>query len=99
MVIISAVIAMLSGGVEAGPVQAIAQSELTPRSSRQLYICARDEASRRAFKRQHGQVVFVSAKEAADGRGWDTPRCITAAEYRRLTSMVGEVRWAPQSDR
>lgn len=90
---------MLSSGVDAAPAQAIIQPDLTPRSSRQLYICARDEASRRAFKRQHGQMIFVSAKEAADGRGWDAPRCITAGEYKRLTSMVGEVRWAPQSDR
>jgi hypothetical protein len=99
MVIISAVIAMLSGGVEAAPVQAIVRSELTPRASRELYICARDEASRRAFKRQHGQVIFVSAKEAAEGKGWDTPRCITATEYRRLTSMVGQVRWVPEAER
>ena len=94
MVIISAVIALLSGGAEAMPVKAVTQVDLAPRAGRELFVCARDEASRRAFRREHGQVIFVSAKEAASSKGWDTPRCITATEYRRLTSMVGEVRWA-----
>ncbi|WGM37639.1 hypothetical protein [Caulobacter sp. NIBR1757] len=94
MLVLTAVIAMLSGGAEAMPASAVTQADLKPRAGRELYVCARDEASRRAFKREHGQVIFVSAKEAADSKGWDTPRCITAGEYRRLTAMVGEVRWA-----
>lgn len=94
MVILSAVIALLSGGAEALPANAVAQADMKPRAGRELYVCARDDASRRAFKREHGQVIFVSAKEAARSKGWDTPRCITAGEYRRLTAIVGEVRWA-----
>ena len=94
MVMFSAVMALLSGGVEALPVSSATQADLKPRAGRDLYVCARDDASRRACKREHGQVIFVSAKEAATSRGWDTPRCITASEYRRLTAIVGEVRWA-----
>lgn len=94
MIIFSAVIALLSGAAEAVPVKAVTQGDLAQRAGRELYVCARDDASRRAFKREHGEVIFVSAKEAAASKGWDTPRCITATEYKRLTSMVGEVRWA-----
>ena len=92
MLMITAFVAMLSGGVDALPVKAVNLEQ--PRASRDLYVCARDEASRRAFKREHGQVIFVSAREAAASKGWDTPRCITATEYKRLTALVGEVRWA-----
>lgn len=93
MIVMSLVAAMLSAGAEAMPVKAVMESDTGARASRELYVCTRDDASRRAFKREHGQVIFVSAKEAASSRGWDAPRCITAAEYKRLTALVGDVRW------
>jgi hypothetical protein len=55
-------------------------------------VCDRDEASRRAFKRQYGSVSYVTAKDVIDSRGdgqaWATPRCITPSEFVKLRKMT-----------
>jgi hypothetical protein len=69
-----------------------------PAARQALLICNRDEASRRAYKRQYGKARYVSAQDVVDSRAagetWSTPRCITPAEFSRLEKMVGEVSWA-----
>ena len=64
----------------------------TQSAAKPLVVCDRDEASRRAFKRQFGRVEFVTAQGVIDGRGdgqrWDTPRCITPAEFTKLRRMT-----------
>lgn len=93
MILIS-MMAMALSAAEAAPVTAKAQESLAPRAGRELYICAKDEASRRAFKREHGEVIFVSAREVVDSRtdgtAWAAPRCITQKEYNRLGKLLGK---------
>lgn len=93
MILIS-MMAMALSAAEAAPVVDRARDVTTPRSGRELYICAKDEASRRAFKREHGEVIFVSAREAidsrTDGATWSAPRCITQKEYNRLEKLIGK---------
>jgi|GEM_PF-2406032 len=89
---------------EAAPVVARAeQAAPAARASRELVVCNRDQASRRAFKREYGEVKFVSARDVVDGQAsttdWSAPRCITPTEYNRLESMVGELRWTSQDRR
>ena len=98
-----AIAATFSADVATAPVVARAeQAAPAARASRELVVCNRDQASRRAFKREYGEVKFVSAQDVVDGRAkdadWSAPRCITPTEYNRLESMVGELRWA-DSDR
>lgn len=61
-------------------------------ATKPLVVCNRDEASRRAFKRQYGSVSFVTAQEVIDSRGdgqaWATPRCITPAEFVKLRKLT-----------
>lgn len=55
------------------------------KAPRTLYICEDDAMTRRAFAREHGQVEFVTAKQAqVKGETWAQPKCITSAEARRL---------------
>jgi predicted lipoprotein with Yx(FWY)xxD motif len=55
------------------------------KSPRTVYVCDDDAMTRRAFAREHGQVEFVTAKQAqAKGEAWAQPKCITSAEARRL---------------
>ncbi|HYE46332.1 MAG TPA: hypothetical protein VEA44_11240 [Caulobacter sp.] len=95
MILVSLMAAMLSGA-EAAPVAEKVQEAVAPRAGRELYICARDEASRRAFKRRFGEVVFVSAREVVDSRtdgsAWAVPRCITQKEYLRLEKLTSKTR-------
>lgn len=60
-----------------------------------LYICQRDAASKRAFKRIHGEVKFVTAKSLLskrdNGGQWAAPRCITGAELRRLEASSSDL--------
>jgi hypothetical protein len=62
----------------------------------QVYVCDRSDETRRAFKREHGHVAYVSARDlvasplADDGR----PRCITGVElqrYKRLSAATQTV--------
>lgn len=80
----------------AGSGPALAQNQerpLAPRAETQrvLYVCEATPQASRAFRIEHGRVVYVTAEEvvAAQARGeqWDAPRCITAQELRRLESM------------
>lgn len=77
------------------PEHSAAQLSNGQANPRMLYICGRDEASKRAFKRQHGEVTFVSAKAVlasrTDGARWAAPRCITGAEFRRLQSLSDDL--------
>ncbi len=61
-------------------------------AAKPLVVCNRDEASRRAFRRQYGSVEFVTARDVVDSRGdgqaWATPRCITPAEFVKLRRMT-----------
>jgi hypothetical protein len=61
-------------------------------ATKPLVVCDRDEASRRAFKRQYGSVSYVTAKDVIDSRGdgqaWATPRCITPSEFVKLRKLT-----------
>ncbi len=61
-------------------------------AAKPLVVCNRDEASRRAFKRQYGSVSYVTAREVIDSRGdgqaWATPRCITPSEFVKLRKLT-----------
>ncbi|MDP3801478.1 hypothetical protein [Brevundimonas sp.] len=69
-------------------------------SARAVLICDTDEATRRAFIRQHGAPpVFVTAREALSVRpsdpAWNAPRCMTAREhvrYREAAATYAAVR-------
>ncbi len=55
--------------------------------------CDTDQATRRAFMRQHGAAPrFVTADQAlaarASGETWATPRCMTAREHARLNQAL-----------
>ena len=53
--------------------------------SRTVFICDNDAMTRRAFAREYGKTEFVRAEAAAaKGEAWSAPRCITAAEARKL---------------
>jgi len=89
---------LLSATAAEAPPSAVRTEAAAPAGRQALLICARDEASRRAFKRQYGKVRYVSAQDVVDSRAagetWSTPRCITPSEFSRLEKMVGEVSWA-----
>lgn len=60
-----------------------------PKPSRTVYICADTAETRRAFAREFGKVEFVRAEQAASqGAAWTAPKCITAAEARRLKQLA-----------
>lgn len=98
-----ALAAGLNGEMSGAPIAARATpvSTTATRAARELVVCNRDEASRRAFRREYGEVRYVSAQEVVDSRDsatrWDAPRCITPTEYQRLESMVGQLRWVDDS--
>ena len=68
-----------------------------------LMVCARDDASKRAFKREFGRAIYVSADEVIAGRGngerWDTPRCITPAQLARLRRLMNETTYTQIASR
>lgn len=60
---------------------------------RAVYVCASDAATTRSFQQRYGvRPTFVSATEAraaaAAGDHWDTPRCMTEREHRRLNDLA-----------
>jgi hypothetical protein len=88
------------------PAQAQAQAEQSagaPAGPRLLYVCERTDAARRSFKRQFGQVEYVSAQAVllsrTSGERWDAPRCITPSELGRLERLTNEVTWAEGAKR
>ena len=74
--------------------------DVSARSARPVLICGTDDATRRAFKREHGsEPVFVTAREALSVRAsdpvWSAPRCMTAREharYRDATTTLAAAR-------
>lgn len=76
----SALAAPAPSAADAGK-DAVGQSK----PQRMLFVCDDDALTRRGFAREHGQVEFVTAKQAmAKGEAWAQPKCITSAEARRL---------------
>lgn len=64
---------------------------------RAVYICASDAATSRSFQQRYGaRPTFVSADEAraaaASGERWETPRCMTEREHRRLVEQSRTLR-------
>jgi hypothetical protein len=82
MLVSAALFAMLA----AGPTnEATIQKASVARS---VYVCDASEATRVAWERQYGEMVFVSAKEAMKkGNAWATPRCMSEREHRKLMEM------------
>ncbi|QYF86843.1 hypothetical protein [Brevundimonas sp. PAMC22021] len=64
-----------------------------PAGRQTVMICASDNATRRAYQREHGSApVFVTAREVMDaqraGEAWSKPRCMNEQEYRRLILLA-----------
>lgn len=62
-------------------------------AQRVVMMCANDDATRRAFRREHGAApVFVTADEAlrarATGETWAAPRCMSEREHGRLVQTL-----------
>ncbi len=62
-------------------------------AQRVVMQCDSDDATRRAFRREHGAApVFVTADEAlqarSTGQTWSAPRCMSAREHARLVSTL-----------
>ena len=69
------------------PTQAPAEAQ------RVVMMCDNDDATRSAFRREHGQApTFVTAEEALRARSanerWEAPRCMTEREHARLVSTL-----------
>lgn len=79
---------LLAGG------SSVDDAALRAPAPRMLYVCQNDAATKRALKRQQGvEVKFETARSVlnAGSERWDAPRCITAAELRRLDAMSDRV--------
>lgn len=68
-------------------------AEAPARAQRVVMLCENDDATRSAFRREHGSApVFVTADQAlqarARGQTWETPRCMTAREHGRLVQTL-----------
>ncbi|MBL8772708.1 MAG: hypothetical protein JNK30_15095 [Phenylobacterium sp.] len=77
--------AMIAGPALAQPAPAQA-GEPGAKPSRTVYVCDKSAATRRGFEREFGVAAqFVKADQAAaTGGSWAAPKCITAAEARKL---------------
>lgn len=91
LISLAAVAAFSAGGALAGQAPNAQQSGKDAvvaeraQPARTLFVCEDDEMTRRAFAREFGKVEFVTAEQArARGETWETPKCITEAEARRL---------------
>lgn len=74
------------------PAAALAdQPRRQPEVQRVLYVCDTAPETRRAFQREHGQVIYMSAEEVlaaeATSTRWTAPRCISPMEARRLAEL------------
>lgn len=97
------VVAAVLAGL-AGPAAVSASTPLQSRptaggetSARNVLICERDAASRRAFTREYGAApVFITAREAQAVRrsepGWSAPRCMTETEHAKLRDATANAR-------
>lgn len=68
----------------------------TASAQRVVMECARDDATRRAFTREHGAApVFVTARDVraarSSGETWAAPRCMTAREHARLVQSMTDM--------
>lgn len=62
-------------------------------AQRVVMMCDHDAATRRAFRREHGQAPqFVTAEQAlqarSTGQAWAAPRCMSAREHARLVTTL-----------
>lgn len=69
-------------------------AETPPGAQRVVMLCSNDDATRSAFRREHGAApVFITADEAlqarATGQSWSAPRCMNAREHTRLVQTLG----------
>ena len=82
LVLLGAMAAM-TGSVEPG-------RSADPAAARPVvYVCDGAALTRMSWKREHGRMQFVSAQALASGAvaSSDGPRCITAAELRKLQRL------------
>lgn len=88
IVLCAAALALLAGTAAAGEpavnAAAAGKDAGAQAATRAVYICDSSAMTKRAFAREHGSAEFVTAKDVARGETWATPKCITAAEARRL---------------
>lgn len=93
IVLAGLIVISVLGGEPAATGQSVDASDVQSAAAKPLVVCDRDEASRRAFRRQFGRVEFVTAQGVLDGRGdgqrWETPRCITPVEFAKLRRLTG----------
>lgn len=81
----------------AGTALAHEQSKARQATSQRVVMeCARDDATRRAFTREHGSApVFITASDVraarSSGQTWTTPRCMTAREHARLVQSMTDM--------
>lgn len=80
-----------------GLAMALAGAQPATVPARAVYVCERDIGSARAFRRNTGaEASFVTADQALkDGQRWESPRCITSGEHRKLRRELDR-RSAPQ---
>lgn len=88
-------IVLAASALTAAAMPAMAQdaAPTAPAAPRAVYVCASDAATTRSFQQRYGvRPTFVSATEAraaaAAGERWDTPRCMTEREHRRLNDLA-----------
>ena len=77
----------------AAPAVAQDAAQTAPDAPRAVYVCASDATTTRSFQQRHGvRPTFVSAEQAraaaANGERWDTPRCMTDREHRRMLDQA-----------
>jgi hypothetical protein len=90
--------ALAAGAAQAHQAPVVAEPAKAPAAakapSRTVYICDESDLTRRSFAREFGSAQFVTAKEAAAAKGetWSAPKCITAAEARRLRQLASKSR-------
>jgi hypothetical protein len=72
---------------------AVAQGKdaVMSKSARTVYVCDASTMTRRSFTREFGAMEFVTAEQAMDkSQTWSAPKCVTAAEGRRLQQMANK---------
>jgi hypothetical protein len=65
--------------------------EASAKPSRTVFICDTSAETRRGFSREYGKAEFVKAEAAAaKGEAWTAPKCVTAAEARKLRKLASK---------
>ena len=88
--------ALALAAMTAGPAlaadPAVAQKIAPPepqKVARTVFVCDDSAKTKRAFEREYGKMEFVTAEAAAaKGESWSAPKCVTAAEARRLKQLA-----------